>query len=708
MPSIATERAVRRKTAARRIVADALRFNWAGIEPAFAARCTVGVAIPLVVSALAGAPLAGASAAYGALVTGLATRQGVYRTRIGAALAAGLALALSAFVGVITGAHPAVNIALLAVWSLIFGLFASLGRAATVVSVNGCVAYVVFSNAPYDTANPAVQAGMVLGGCALQLVLLVLVWPLQRNRTERAAVAAAYAALAQYASGLAAHDLGLPDSQSFAALSATLADPHPFGSREELAAYQALADEAERMRATLAALVTEQHLLDEVGLSTLGSAVRAVSDAAAPILAALAAAAGAGDVPAAVDADWKRLDDAVERLERLAGGNAAPYVDDARALAGQLRGAVRSGAAAATGGLTLDAANAVPARLSFAPVRNAFDPLIANCSWQSVYALHAVRLAVTLTIAVIVQHLVPLAHAQWIGLTVVLVLRPDFSSTFTRGVGRVAGTVGGAILASLIAAFHPSEPAYVALAIAFAALGFALFNVSYALFSVAITGYVVYLLAFGGAAEHASAVDRVVATLAGGVLALVAYGLWPAWSRSHVADDLANLIDAQRRYLGLVLRAFVEPATDDGALRAAQSAVWRARTNAEAAVDQMAGEPVRPHGIGVRTANGILAATRRLGIAGLTLRGRIARVEGAPHAIVERFSTDLDTALRRIANAQRSGEAPEPLPPLRNDQIALKAILAAGRNPVVEVLVSETDLIVDGVNSLASLLARPR
>ena len=69
------------------IVADALRFNWAGIEPAFAARCTVGVAIPLVVSALAGAPLAGASAAYGALVTGLATRQGVYRTRIGAALA---------------------------------------------------------------------------------------------------------------------------------------------------------------------------------------------------------------------------------------------------------------------------------------------------------------------------------------------------------------------------------------------------------------------------------------------------------------------------------------------------------------------------------------------------------------------------------------------------------------------------------------------
>ena len=71
---------------ARRIVADALRLNWSGLEVRFAVRCTAGVAIPLIVSAFAGQPLAGASAAYGALVTGLASRQGVYRTRVGAML----------------------------------------------------------------------------------------------------------------------------------------------------------------------------------------------------------------------------------------------------------------------------------------------------------------------------------------------------------------------------------------------------------------------------------------------------------------------------------------------------------------------------------------------------------------------------------------------------------------------------------------------
>jgi uncharacterized membrane protein YccC len=702
MRSIAAERA------ARKIVADALRANWSGLELAFAARCTAGVAIPLILSALAGAPLAGASAAYGALVTGLATRQGVYRTRAGAAFAAGLALAGSAFAGALTGPYPLVNIAVLAVWSLAFGILASLGRAATVVSVNGCVAFVVFSNAPYDAVNPAFHASMVFAGCTLQVLLLVLVWPLQRYRTERAAVASAYSALAHYATAVRADDLGLPDTASLATLSATLADPQPFGSREELAAYQALADEAERLRATLAALATEQHLLDEVGLTPAGAAVRAVCDAAGLLLESVAAAVGAGHVPAVRSSDWHPLDESVRTLERLASAN-APYVDDARALAGQLRSAVRSGAAAATGGLTLDEPPAPAAHVDpFAAVRRTFERLLANCSRSSIYARHAIRLSVTLTLAAIVQHLVPLAHAQWIALTVALVLRPDFSSTFTRGVGRVGGTVAGAILASIIAAFHPGEAGYIVLAIAFAAGGFALFNVSYALFSIAITGYVVFLLAFGGAPEHTSALDRVVATAIGGVLALVAYGAWPAWSRAHVADDLADLIDAQRRFLGVVLRAFAEPSSDAVALRAAQVAAWRARSNAEASVDQMAGEPVRPHAVSVRTASGILAATRRLGVAGLTLRGRIARVTGAPHAIVERFSRDLDTALRAIVAAQRSGDAPEDLPPLRTDQIALKRILDERRDPLVEVLVSETDLIVDSVDTLAALLARSR
>ena len=89
--------------AARRIFADALRLNWCGLDVRFALRCTIGIAVPLIGAAVAGQALLGAAAAYGALVTGFASRQGVYRTRIGAMFAAGAGLALSALAGSVTG-----------------------------------------------------------------------------------------------------------------------------------------------------------------------------------------------------------------------------------------------------------------------------------------------------------------------------------------------------------------------------------------------------------------------------------------------------------------------------------------------------------------------------------------------------------------------------------------------------------------------------
>jgi uncharacterized membrane protein YccC len=692
---------------ARRIVADALRLNWSGVEVRYAVRCTAGVAIPLIVAALAGQPLAGASAGYGALVTGLASRQGVYRTRVAAMLTASAALAISGFAGALTGPIPAANIALLAVWTLVFGIVASLGRSATVVAVNSCVAYVLFSNPPYDTANPGFHALMLFAGGALQMLLLVLVWPLSRLASERAALAAAYAALAQYANGLRADDLGLPDTQSVTAVSAALADPHPFGGRAEIAAYQALANEAERLRGTLAALATEQHLLNEVGLTAAGSAVRKAGHAAGALLDEIAAAVAAGREPAPPEADRRALDDAVAELQR-AFSESAPYVADARALTGQVRAALRCAAAVSNGGLAVaEEPRRAAAWPDLGKLRGMADRLLANCSWSSSYARHAIRLTVTVTIAVIAQHLLPLAHAQWIALTVVLVLRPDFTTTFTRGIGRVAGTVAGAILASLIAAFLPSDGIYMALAILFAGFAFALFNVSYALYSVAITGYVVFLLAFGGSAEHVAALDRVAATTIGGLLALVAYAAWPAWTHTRVADDLADLIDAQRRYIGQVLARYAGASSGDAALRAAQVAAWRARSNADGAVDQMAGEPVRPRGLTLRSATGILAATRRFGIAALTLHARVSRITGAPHTLIERFESDLDVALHAIVSALRNGEPPGPLPPLHDDQTALKRVLAEYNDPAVEVLVAETDLIVDSVNTIAAILSRP-
>jgi hypothetical protein len=120
----------------------------------------------------------------------------------------------------------------------------------------------------------------------------------------------------------------------------------------------------------------------------------------------------------------------------------------------------------------------------------------------------------------------------------------------------------------------------------------------------------------------------------------------------------------------------------------------------------MAREPVRPRGLTVRDAAGILAATRRLGIAALTLRARVARSAGAPHELIDRFVADLDAALRTIADALRNGKTTAELPPLRADQIVLQRALDEHGDPALEVLISETDLIVDSVETIAGIISR--
>ncbi len=343
---------------------------------------------------------------------------------------------------------------------------------------------------------------------------------------------------------------------------------------------------------------------------------------------------------------------------------------------------------------------------------DALETLRANLSPRSLYFQHALRMAVALGLAATAEHVLPLQRGYWIPLTAVLVLRPDFTGTFTRGATRVGGTVAGAVIASAIAALHPSDPLYLLLAVAFAGSGFALFGVNYGVYSATITAYVVFLLALAGSPEHEAALDRVGATVLGGALALAVYALWPTWSRARVPLDLAELLDAQRRYATGLLRAFFDARDADvGAIRAAQLAAWLARSNAEASIDAMVGEPVRPKAVTARAALAILAASRRLGVAALTLQARLERTARLPDCArpaLAVLADHLDAALETIAGALRRHGDPLPLPPLRAAQIALKRALDLQPDAQLGALVSETDLMVDAVNTIAEVLHRLR
>ncbi|OJU10696.1 MAG: hypothetical protein BGN86_00885 [Caulobacterales bacterium 68-7] len=142
----------------------------------------------------------------------------------------------------------------------------------------------------------------------------------------------------------------------------------------------------------------------------------------------------------------------------------------------------------------------------------------------ALFQAHAFRAAASVGIATWLALTFKLGNGYWAPMTALIVLKPGLRDTGVRGLFRVAGTVGGCAAASLFALAFPSTPAVLVVAILVCAwLAYALQRANYAVFSAAVSATVVFLLALHEP-EAVGAVRRVIATLAGGGVALaVAY-----------------------------------------------------------------------------------------------------------------------------------------------------------------------------------------
>ena len=141
---------------------------------------------------------------------------------------------------------------------------------------------------------------------------------------------------------------------------------------------------------------------------------------------------------------------------------------------------------------------------------------------------HGLRLVLTLTACTALYRHFRIHDGYWMPMTALLVMRPDWRSTRSRGIARMSGTLVGAGLASvLVLSVSNSSLVLLLLAIGFMVACYSLQGVNYALFCSFLTAYVVFLVAFSGFSEHRVLMLRLLCTLVGGALALVVDGLWP-------------------------------------------------------------------------------------------------------------------------------------------------------------------------------------
>src|SRR5206468_3903645 len=82
--------------------------------------------------------------------------------------------------------------------------------------------------------------------------------------------------------------------------------------------------------------------------------------------------------------------------------------------------------------------------------------LRANLSLNSTAFRHALRLAACIGASELLGGMLGWQRTYWMPMTIAIVLKPDFSSTFSRGVLRLAGTFVGLLF--MTALFHWITP----------------------------------------------------------------------------------------------------------------------------------------------------------------------------------------------------------------------------------------------------------
>jgi uncharacterized membrane protein YccC len=612
--------------------------------------------------------------------------------------------------GGLAGHHNTAATALATVWAFGSGMAITLGATAESLGVISVVVLIIYSAQSLTPERALEAGGLAFAGGVIQMLLSLALWPVRGYEPERRALANMYLSLGQAAAApeqlMKAPPPVQPSTQAQEALAARATD-HSLESERLLS----LLSQGERIRLRL---FTLGRLLRRMRREKFGFApaemVESFLESAAHVMTAIGESL-ARNSPLTNDESWmNELRAATEALrasdEASDRSFLAAVMSDARfqmdSLAGQIRAAMQL-----AGDLTPAGLEATRQRDKRLPWRMRFTGnlarVAANLSLQSAVCRHAIRLAATVAVAELIARNLEAPRAYWLPMTTVLVLKPEFTVTFTRGLLRIAGTIAGLMLATAMFHFLPTgKGTEVALIAAFVFLLRWVGPANYGIFGVAVSALVVLMIAFAGVSPKDVILLRGINTIAGGLLALAAYAAWPTWERTQVAILIARLLEAYRAYFCAVLDEMTrtEGGSSPHRIDKARLAARLARSNAVASVDRMRAEPgTRAQEVALLTA--MLASSHRFVHAVMSVEAGILPGPRPPvRQEFRAFAADLIATLdRAAAELRRTGSPVQKWPDLREGHRRLIQSPGAAGDQYALVNV-EADRMANSLNTL--------
>ncbi|MFF9320358.1 FUSC family protein [Streptomyces sp. NPDC014735] len=642
------------------------------LEPLIAIRGAAGLALVIGISLVFFGPVVAASSAFGAFQAAIATFQRSWRPRPVLALVSGASLAVSTFLGYLTGAHLSLFLALLVLWTFLAGLAWAAGPTGGLIASSNVAIMLVTVTLPTSVANSAVHAAVILFGGVVQATLIVL-FPVRRWGAQRDALSDALAAEADYARRLR-HDPLAPFDPVPLMTARNAAAVTPWQARRRPPELRGSRGVAERIRPVLASLADPamgvppegperdrvRELLAAAG-SVLDSAARAIRHGDPVKLSPSAVAAlKTPDTGSLLEGPPRR---AAERLDKLLSDvietAEGEGTKEDRDRAEQAVEALR-----ATGEEEAPVSPHRPHRhrptlLRLVPVVG--RAMRAELRPGSPILRHAVRVAVVAAIGYLIGTALPFGHGYWAPMAAVMTMRPEFSQTYGRAVARFGGTIVGVSLATaILRTAHPGVTFSAVLAVCCALLMYLLMRTGYVVGQACVSAYVVFLLGMGGDNWSQTVQERVILTLVGGLLAMISYAVYPAWETPRLRGRLGDWLKAGGKYAATVVGQYAVPAErGPDEVRSALLDTREARVAWQEAVAAAQHEPVRSRGLSRAAADDAEHALAEFGRVAMLLEAHLPCGAATPVPEAGPLAEALRRSTERGAKEVRERRVPD-------------------------------------------------
>ncbi|MFG3174619.1 FUSC family protein [[Kitasatospora] papulosa] len=624
------------------------------LEPLIAVRGAAGLALVVGVSLALFGPVIAAGSAFGAFQAAIATFQRSWRPRPVLALVSGASLAVSTFVGYVTVSHTLLFLALLILWTFAAGMTWAAGPTGGIIAGSNVSIMLVTITLPTSLLDAAAHAGMMAFGGFVQAALIVL-FPVRRWGAQRDALADALAGMADYARRLR-NDPVAPFDPVPLMTARNAAAVTPRQARRRPADLHGARGVAERLRPVLASLADPA-----LGVPAEGPErywVWEILGAAGSLLDSAARAVRHGD-PVQLDETALSVLKSPDTEVILTGPPRRAADRLVSLLADVIEIAEGTGTDDRTPGEPLVPHRRRPTLLRLVPV--VYRSMRREMRRGSTILRHAVRVSAVAAAGYLLGAVLPFGHGYWAPMTAVMVMRPEFTQTYSRSVARFMGTVVGvAVATGIVQAAHPNAELSALLAVVSAGLMYLLMRTGYAVGQVCVSAYVVFLLGMAGDDWSQTVPERVVLTLIGGILAMVAYAVYPAWETPRLRDRLAAWVVTDGRYAATVLDRYADPASrslED--VRTALLTTREARVAWQEALEKARHEPVRHRGISRTSAADAQDALAQFGRVAMLMEAHLPAASATPVPEAAALADALRRSSEEGAKAVRERRIPD-------------------------------------------------